>query len=68
MNEVKLAKRIFYAVYKDDGGEAVENLEDEFLRPVDGVLDDLWYDFATRGETRWAKRCAHALKHLTGSN
>lgn len=66
MTDVNLANRIIAAVYKRDGGAALDRLERELDASLSMLLDDLSYDFTEDGDHRMASRCLRAFDALTG--
>lgn len=60
MANVKFANRIINAVYLQDDGQALSEIEQRYGFLAPEYLDDLANEFADDGDQRMANRCARA--------
>lgn len=66
MTDTQLANRIISAVYRKDGGKALDRIEEELDASLSLLLDHLAANFDDAGNTRMANRCLRAFNDLTG--
>ena len=66
MDDVKLANRIISAVYRKDGGKALDRIEQELDASLSMLLDDLAAIFEDAGNVLMSARCLRAFAVLTG--